>query len=88
MWDAVTGNELFTLFGDAHDNAPFFAVTFSPDGKRLVASNALAPERGTVGVYLVQIEDLVALARSRLTRTWTLEECQKLLHMEQCPQRP
>ncbi len=88
VWDATTGKELFTLFSDSHDNGGFTAVTFSPDGTRLVTSNTRVPERGTVRVYLVQIEDLVALARSRLTRTWTLAECQKLLHMEQCPSQP
>ena len=41
-----------------------------------------------VRVYALQMEDLVALAKSRLTRSLTTEECQKYLHVEQCPLEP
>ena len=41
-----------------------------------------------VRVYELQMEDLVALANSRLTRSLTTEECQKYLHVEQCPLEP
>ncbi|MBI4771839.1 MAG: hypothetical protein HY784_15855 [Chloroflexi bacterium] len=33
----------------------------------------------------LRIEDLVALAQSRVTRSLTAEECQKYLHTEPCP---
>jgi hypothetical protein len=39
---------------------------------------------GTDRIYLLQIEDLIALAESRLTRTMTLEECQQYLHASTC----
>ena len=41
-----------------------------------------------VRVYALQMEDLVALANSRLIRSLTTEECQKYLHVEQCPLEP
>jgi hypothetical protein len=39
-----------------------------------------------VRVYLLSIEELVALARSRLTRGLTDEECQQYLHVDTCPE--
>jgi hypothetical protein len=37
---------------------------------------------------VVDTDELVALARSRVTRSLTAEECQKYLHVDDCPQRP
>jgi WD40 repeat protein/DNA-binding SARP family transcriptional activator len=81
VWDAATGQELLTLQGHA---GPVNGVAFSPDGSRLITSS----EDGTVQVYLLRIQDLVQLARSRLTRAWTSAECVKFLHLEQCPPTP
>ena len=78
VWDSATGQNLLTLLG--HERG-VFGVAFSPDGTRLATGGV----DGTVRVYLLRIEDLVALAQSRLTRTWTTDECQKYLHVEQCP---
>jgi hypothetical protein len=36
-------------------------------------------------MYVLPIEDLVALARSRLTRSWSTDECQIFLHAQDCP---
>jgi hypothetical protein len=41
-----------------------------------------------IHIYELNIQDLVAIARSRLTRPWTLEECQKYLHVNTCPSEP
>ncbi len=70
-----------TLYG--HTGA-IFRVKFSPDGKRL----ATASRDGTARVYALPLEDIVAIAKSRLTRAWTLDECQKFLHMDECPADP
>ncbi|MEJ2263427.1 MAG: BTAD domain-containing putative transcriptional regulator [Anaerolineales bacterium] len=56
-------------------------IAFSPDGKRL----AVPTQDGTVRIYVLPVEELMDLARSRLTRTWTSEECQQYLHLDQCP---
>jgi hypothetical protein len=75
----MTGEELLVLpIPDAS-----FQVFFSPDQTLLVAQTI----SGT-NVYLLRIEDLFALAKSRVTRSLTTEECQQYLHMEQCPAEP
>jgi hypothetical protein len=38
--------------------------------------------------YLVRVEDLAALARMRVNRTFTLDECVKYLHLDSCPVGP
>ncbi len=75
LWDATTGQELLTFFGDGSGLSD---IAFSPDGRRL----ATGGDNG-VRVYLLQIEDLIALARTRVTRSLTSEECQKYLHLDQ-----
>jgi WD40 repeat protein len=77
IWDGQTGQELLTL----NAPGPLSGVAFSPDGTQV----ALAGRDGTTRLYLLRIEDLIALAKSRLTRTLTLEECQTYLHGEVCP---
>jgi WD40 repeat protein/DNA-binding SARP family transcriptional activator len=76
MWDALSGQNLLTL----PDNA--WMLTFSPDGKYLANGDFWG---GLVHVYLLDIDELADLARSRLTRTLTEEECRQYLHLEQCP---
>lgn len=80
VWDAATGRELFTLSRPTTPYLIFLNIAFSPDGSRLAASS-----NKSVGIYASSIEELVALARTRLTRAWTLNECQKYLHVEVCP---
>jgi len=78
LWDAASGQELLILTGHKYNTS---GVAFSPDGTRLAASGG----GGTVRIYLLAIEELMALARSRLTRSFTHAECQQYLHLEQCP---
>jgi len=80
VWDVLTGQELLTL----HAPAGLTSVAFSPDGSQL----AVASGDGTARIYLLEIEDLMALARQRITRSLTAEECQQYLHVEQCPVEP
>jgi WD40 repeat protein len=81
LWDASNGKELMTLGG--HTNR-VSGVAFSPDGARL----ATASNDGTARVYLLDLDELIAVAKSRLTRWLTTKECQKYLHREQCPSEP
>lgn len=77
LWDALTGKELLTL----HTPDGLTSVAFSPDGSQL----AVASRDGTARIYLLKIEDLMALAKWRVTRSLTTEECQQYLHVETCP---
>ncbi len=64
-------------------------VIFSPDGRRLIAGvGANASEPATVEVFLMQLKELVALAKTRVTRDLTTGECQQYLHGEACPIEP
>jgi WD40 repeat protein/DNA-binding SARP family transcriptional activator len=78
VWDVETGQELATLYGNGSN---VFGVVFGPDGNWL----ATAGGDGTVRVYELDTADLVASARSRLTRSLTTEECRRYLHVDTCP---
>lgn len=71
------GQEITTLPGHT---AEVSGISFSPDGKYLASSSW----DGTVRVYFTQIEDLIAYARTRITRSLTTEECRKYLHTDKC----
>jgi WD40 repeat protein/basic membrane lipoprotein Med (substrate-binding protein (PBP1-ABC) superfamily)/DNA-binding SARP family transcriptional activator len=74
VWDAAAGRELLVLRGDG---AGLRSVAFSPDGSRLIAGG----DDG-VRVYLLRIDDLAALAHTRVTRSLTADECVRYLHRE------
>jgi WD40 repeat protein/DNA-binding SARP family transcriptional activator/tRNA A-37 threonylcarbamoyl transferase component Bud32 len=80
LWDSRTGTRLVTV---TQAGAPVQGVVFSSDG-RLLASLA---EDGTVRVDVMPIEDLIALARQRVTRGFTDDECRRYLHLDHCPHR-
>jgi len=77
VWDAASGENLLTLPVDSEGAG---GVSFSPDGERLAVG-------GYLGIYIfaLPIEDVLALAKSRLTRSLTTDECKQYLHVEQCP---
>jgi WD40 repeat protein len=77
LWDLETGQELFTLYGNTSN---VFGVALSPDDSQL----ATAGGDGTLRVFTLDMDELVGLAQSRLTRTLTDEECQRYLH-DECP---
>jgi WD40 repeat protein len=76
--DFETGQELLTLPGG-------FDVEFTPDGTQVISSLFDEQGRDIVRVYLLKLEDIVALAKSRVTRSLTTAECQQYLHVETCP---
>jgi WD40 repeat protein len=81
VWDVDTGEELATLdprTSFLNDHA------LSPDGRRIATVSA----DGTIRTYVLSTEELVELARSRVTRSLTTAECQKYLHVDECPERP
>jgi WD40 repeat protein/DNA-binding XRE family transcriptional regulator len=78
VWDIASGEELFSLFGH---NGNVFSVSFSPDESHLATAGA----DGTLRIFSLRLEDLVALAQTRVTRALTVDECRKFLHQETCP---
>ena len=81
MWDAVTVAELLTL---SDHTGPVRDVAFSPDGTKLTT----AGDDGTVRVHSSSIEELMRLARTRITRALTDAECLTYLGVEECPPTP
>ena len=81
VWDASSGQELVTLSG--HQDA-VTGVAFSPDGKLLATSSF----DGATRVYILNIPDLFALARTRITRVLTSAECKDYFQTETCPPLP
>jgi WD40 repeat protein len=81
IWDLESGAEIMALFGHT---AAVTDVAFSPDGSKLYTAGL----DGTVRVYLMDLEELLLLGRSRLARSLTLEECQTYLQVDECPERP
>ena len=80
IWNVADNftSQPLTLYGHT---GTIYRVAFSPDGTRLVT----ASRDGTARVYAFRVEELIALAKSRLTRELTTEECQKYLHVDACP---
>ena len=77
VWDVQSGQELMTLYGGTGN---VFGAAFSPDDRTL----ATAVGDGTVRTYLLDMDELIALAHERVTRELTDEECRNYLHIEQC----
>jgi WD40 repeat protein/basic membrane lipoprotein Med (substrate-binding protein (PBP1-ABC) superfamily) len=77
LWDADSGKELLLLRPES--GVGLVDVVFSPDGKMLATSGDDA-----VRVFLLEIDNLVDLAKSRLSRDFTSQECQRFLSGEHC----
>jgi len=78
VWDVSTGEEIASLYGNTSN---VFGVSFSPDGNQLATGGA----DGTIRTYTLQMDDLVNLARSRVKRLLTDDECRIFLHRNACP---
>jgi len=72
------GRELITLQG--HSSA-VRGLALSRDGKILISGGT----DGLMQVYAMDIDLLMSLARTRVTRNLTPEECRKYLHRDECP---
>jgi WD40 repeat protein len=77
LWDPDTGDRVLALHGHS---AGVDQVRFSPDGRWLASSS----KDDGVRVWALRIEDLLDIARSRVTRSLTPEECEQYVHDASC----
>jgi WD40 repeat protein len=78
MWDATTGETLLVLEG--HDSFPF--VELSPDGVHIATATP-----GEVRIWTLDLDELTAIARTRVPRSLTAAEC-LTYHFAECPTAP
>lgn len=78
IWDA-SGQDLQDVCGPS-DSAT--VATLSSDGRWLATA---ANEDGIVQIYALDIRDLLEVARKRVTRNLTAEECKRYLQSKVCP---
>ncbi len=78
LWDPDTGREEVVLGGHA---AAVGTLDYSPNGLRLVSVD----EIGIVRIWALDLDELIELARQRLTRTLDEDECRQYLHQATCP---
>jgi WD40 repeat protein len=81
VWDELSGDGLQTLSGDS---GSVNSVAYSPDGKRLAAAGT----GGTVQVYALDVSELLSLARGRVSRDLTPDECNHYFQSPSCPALP
>jgi WD40 repeat protein len=77
LWDPDSGRQALVLRGHERD---VWNVTFSPDGSKLASAG---PE-GLVRVWALDLDDLIAIARRRVTRELTAAECRQYLRGRDC----
>ena len=79
VWDAVTGKGILVLNIDgAAAN-----IIFTPDGNHLITWDFTG-----IRVFTLRIDELIQIAHTHLTRSFTLQECQQYLHVNACPRQP
>jgi WD40 repeat protein len=76
-WDLSTGEELFSVPGER--------PVFGAGGLHLFTADL--PDQRTYGYY-TNTQDLVQAALAQVTRGLTAEECDRYLHLPQCPTEP
>jgi WD40 repeat protein len=78
VWDASTGEKLYTM---ADFTGGIWYLEVSPDGKYLATAN----QDGLTQFFLLDLDELIDLAQTRITRDLTQAECKQYLHLDECP---
>jgi len=79
VWNFPSGEEVATLFGHKGNVTQVF---FGPDDKIAYTS----AWDWLLHAFVLDTDDLIELAESRLTRRLTEQECHQFLHLETCPE--
>ena len=69
-WNALNGQELFTLKGHVDG---VNSTSWSPDGEKI----STVGQDGIIQIYTTDIEELLSIAQSRVTRQLTDKEKEK-----------
>ena len=78
VWDTRTGHPLFT---PPPEPSKPMRIWFGDEGSLLI----VVYEDGRILVYPIALSDAIDIARSRVTRSLTDEECRRFLHVAACP---
>ncbi len=78
FWDVKSGDLVESFSGDL---AHVRSVIFASDGRFLAAAGA----DGVIRTLALPVDNLVEVARRRVTRPLTPDECEDYLHMKDCP---
>jgi DNA-binding SARP family transcriptional activator len=78
VWNTSTQGVVFT---SPVEPSAVVGVAFSADGSRVTAIYS----EGRIIVHAIALEDVIEIARARLTRGFTDEECRTYLHVPTCP---
>jgi WD40 repeat protein len=82
VWDATTGANRLRITHDGQVGG----AAFSRDGRHLLASvNRSQGSLHSLQIYTLDFEELVTIARSKLTRGFTRDECRHYLQSPRCP---
>jgi WD40 repeat protein/DNA-binding SARP family transcriptional activator len=76
LWDPETGVQSLVLHVDHLADK----VRFSPDGSKLATQDG----EGNVRIWALDLDDLIAIATTKLTRGFSEDECRQYLHLERC----
>jgi WD40 repeat protein/DNA-binding SARP family transcriptional activator len=80
LWDPATATQKLQLAGSA---TVVHELAISPDGTRLASADGA----GLVRVWALDLDDLIEIARGKLTRELSDDECRQYLHVARCPER-
>jgi Periplasmic binding protein/WD domain, G-beta repeat len=80
LWDLASERVVVTLSGPGNGER-IDSLIFTPDGRQVVVRGDL-----TARIYALPIQDALSLTATRLTRSWTIGECQQYLHTDRCPE--
>jgi WD40 repeat protein len=81
VWDLASQTPILSL---NDSSSVVMGMAFSPDGKRLVAAGL----DGVARIYALDRDELLELARARVTRSLSIAECRQYLHSDTCPAGP